>query len=106
MCNIELAVPEVTALPIARLAPPPPIHVPRTEKHPAARSTPPVPEKVLVPIRKFATPFIEKREDGVVEPMPVKPDDESTVKLPGPVIPPAKVEVAVVEVAEINGVVR
>ena len=51
----------------------PPTHTPLTAKHPAARSMPPVDTNVVVAVRKFAIPPIEKTVPGVEVPIPTRP---------------------------------
>ena len=49
-----------------------PVHVPFTEKQPAATLSPPLPTREEVAVVKFAVPPIEKREPGVVVAIPTK----------------------------------
>ena len=50
--------------------PAPATQTPPTEKHPEARSIPPVDEKVVVDVLKFETPWMLNKDAGLVVPMP------------------------------------
>ena len=68
---VVVAQPEPRAVKVP--TPPLPIHTPFTAKQPFWISMPPVAEKVVVAVRKFATPWIAKSELGEVVPMPTFP---------------------------------